>query len=196
MEKEAYSAERLHCLTHPGFSMYTSQTVKPADKILFDRYREVAESLTPRDAMIALLWMPLSQRKEHERFVSERIVSLKEKLRGRMLVMSHGLRLFKEEMISADLVRARLVLASRGINIGPSTECLAYGETMSSCVPDFAKKIRNMYGLKRPAVIPAHYTNVGVRPDETPGQERERFRVIEEQRYLPDVVVDWSVPGS
>ncbi len=194
--KECTQVEYLHCLTHPGFGAYINQGVKPEHEMLFERYAEMARAMTARDAMIAMLYRPVAQNANYETFVHDRIVRMKEELGQRMLIISLGTRLFYPDQLGADIVRARDVFHHRGLSIAQSTHCIAYGETYKSCVPTFASAIVTAYQLSTPATMPAHYTNIGVRPGETLDGQVERFAAIEEQRFLPNVVVDWAVPEA
>jgi len=192
--KAAVDVEYLHCLIHPGFGAYIQEKVTPEHEILFDRYAEMANAMTARDAMIALLYRPVSEGKDYERFVHDRIVRMKEELSQRMLIISQGSRLFHPKLLAKDVVRAREVFGKRGMDITEDTQCIAYGETYISCVPRFARAVVTKYKLLAPATMALHYTNMGVRPDETLDQQRKRFEELETQRFRPKVIMDWAVP--
>jgi hypothetical protein len=190
--------DALHLLVHPGFGAYAGNRVDARSVELFDRYDRKAAALGPDGMMVALLCEPTRPNgREHQRFVHERISALKAALRGRMIVLSEGSKLFSdEEGLARDFVRAKDGVArARGYWIDEATELVAYGETFGECVPATLRLAGEAYGSFW-RTISVHETNMGYRPGETPAEERARF--ARWARRIPDgdVRYDWTVPDE
>lgn len=191
---EALKVDRLHVLVYPGFGVTMSGTVDERTQVLFDRYKRKAEEMQRDEFMFLLASHPPTTRSEHERYVHDRICELKEILRQRMTMLSHGKRLFFPKDIEEDLLRAKAVAGARGFVIDRSTVAVVYGETFHACVPAAARAVEDAFALPMEPVILAHETNIGYKKGETPEQERKRFAEIAPTILSTRAIVNWTVP--
>lgn len=200
------NVETLHLLVHPGFGMEAKKLKEPRHVELFHRYEESATTMKSNDAMIVFPMFPLHYWKQSNPIAGEMIgfmERIKDILAERCTIMPAPQIDFSSAKFFQNLDKALSVLEERGLSVSRETQSKAYGETWGTCVPTVAQDVNIACQLKDKTVVETHRTNLGVRDNETPREEAERFmilgvadRAVHEVRQKFDRLrFDFSVPG-
>lgn len=145
-ERFTQSIKRVHFLVHPGFCTliasehgYWKPYTKKHFESLFDRYVDTASHMTPAEALI--VYTPTTREefarhiKRHELY-AQKIRQIKEALKERCIVLCGAYDIFQKKVVYIDL--ALDFITQRGFKLEPELDCVVYGETFGTCVPDEA----------------------------------------------------------